>query len=218
MSSERQRTLTMDTDFSEWFTAKSFSTDWTSRFFPVWAPLLAPRRDEALEILEIGSWEGRSAIFFLRYLEKCRITCIDTFSGSREHALRPKWASALPHIEARFDSNLAEFSGRVEKIKITSSRALARLLTEDRRFDLVYIDGSHHSADVQADAVLSWPMIQDRGIVIFDDYDWSFFPDEIDRPKLGVDTFLSLRPDQYRELHRGYQLIIEKIGAGLPPP
>src|ERR1700720_2897658 len=109
----------MDSDFSEWFMGKSLTADWTSRFFSLWASLLAPRRNEALEVLEIGSWEGRSAIFFLRYLEKCRITCIDTFSGSREHALRPKWASELPHIEGRFDSNLAEFSGRVVKIKIT---------------------------------------------------------------------------------------------------
>src|ERR1700687_2371395 len=112
----------MDTDFSEWFASKSFSTDWTSRFFPVWASLLAPRRNEALEVLEIGSWEGRSAIFFLRYLRECRITCIDTFSGSVEHPLVPKWANALPFIEGCFDSNLAEFSGRVEKIKSTSSR------------------------------------------------------------------------------------------------
>jgi predicted O-methyltransferase YrrM len=201
-----------DTDFSEWFAGKSFSTDWTSRFFPIWAFLLAPRRHEALEVLEIGSWEGRSAIFFLQYLKKCRITCIDTFGGSPEHALRPNWASALPHIEKRFDSNLADFGVRVEKIKSTSSRGLARLLTEERRFDLVYIDGCHHSADVQADAVSSWPMILDRGVVIFDDYEWTFFAREIDRPKLGIDTFLSAHTNQYRELHRGYQLIIEKIG------
>jgi predicted O-methyltransferase YrrM len=204
----------MDTDFSEWFTGKSFSTDWASQHFPVWASLLAPRRNEALEVLEIGSWEGRSAIFFLRYLGKCRMTCIDTFSGSPEHSRVPKWADALAHLEGRFDSNLAEFSGRVEKFKMASSRALARLLTEDRRFDLVYIDGSHRSCDVQADAVLSWSMLQHRGIVIFDDYAWSFFADEIDRPKLGIDTFLSVRPDQYRELHRGRQLIVEKIELG----
>jgi predicted O-methyltransferase YrrM len=208
----------MDSDFSEWFSGKSFSTDWTSRFFALWASLLASRRDEALEVLEIGSWEGRSAIFFLQYLRNCRLTCIDTFAGSPEHALRPKWAVELPHVEQRFDGNLAEFSGRVEKIKSTSFRALARLLIEERRFDVVYIDGSHHSADVQADAVFSWPMIQDRGIVIFDDYEWTFFPDEIDRPKLGIDSFLLVHAGQYRELHREYQLIIEKTGihrAGL---
>jgi predicted O-methyltransferase YrrM len=199
-----------NTNFSEWFSGKSLTTDWTSRFFPIWASFLAPRREEPLEILEIGSWEGRSAIFFLQYLKNCRMTCIDTFCGSPEHRLVPRWSEALPHVEERFDSNLAEFDGRVEKIKSTSREALARLITEGRGFDLAYIDGSHHSADVLADAVFTWPMIRNRGIVIFDDYEWRFFPSPVEHPKPGVDAFLSVRPDQYRELHRGYQLIIEK--------
>ncbi len=139
------------------------------------------------------------------------MTCIDTFAGSVEHALRPHWAEALPGVEARFDANLAEFGGRVEKIKSTSIKGLAGLITQDRRFDLVYVDGSHHSADSQSDAVFSWPMIRDRGVVIFDDYEWTFFPTEIDRPKLGIDAFLSVHPGQYRVLHRDYQLIIEKL-------
>jgi hypothetical protein len=206
----------MDADFSAWFAGKSFSTDWTSRFFPVWASLLARRRDEPLQVLEIGSWEGRSAIFFLQYLRRCQITCIDTFSGSLEHTLRPKWSDQLPYVEARFDSNLAEFEGRVEKVKSTSTRALARLAADERNFDLVY-DGSHHSADVQADAVFSWPIVREGGIIIFDDYEWAFFLDEIDLPKLGIDTFLSVHAGQYRELHRSYQLIIEKNAAFTRP-
>ncbi|TGQ66724.1 hypothetical protein EN829_018920 [Mesorhizobium sp. M00.F.Ca.ET.186.01.1.1] len=203
----------MTPDFSAWFADKSLSTDWTSRFFSLWASLLQSRRGEALDVLEIGSWEGRSAIFFLNYLGKCRLTCIDTFSGSPEHALRNKWSDQLAHMEQRFDSNLAEFGERVEKIKSPSSRALAHLITSERRFDLVYVDGSHHSADVQLDAVLSWPMVRDGGIVIFDDYEWTFFANEVDRPKLGIDSFLSVHAGQYRELYRGEQVIIQKIGA-----
>jgi predicted O-methyltransferase YrrM len=204
-----------DQGFAQWFSGKHLSTDWTSRYFPNWASLLAAHRDRALEVLEIGSWEGRSAIFFLRFLPHCRLTCVDTFQGNAEHALRDKWADALPHIEARFDSNLAEFADRFEKIKLSSTEALAALNAAGRKFDLAYIDGSHDSADVHHDAVLSWPMINDRGIVMFDDYEWSFFEDERRHPKLGVDTFLLTHAGQYRELHRGYQIIIEKTGSGI---
>jgi predicted O-methyltransferase YrrM len=203
---------TMGSAFSAWFAGKTFSTDWTSRFLSVWASLLALRRDQALEVLEIGSWEGRSAIFFLRYLPNCRLTCIDTFRGSPEHLLRAKWRVELPYVEQRFDRNLAEFGGRVQKIKDISSQALARLRAEGRSFDVAYIDGSHHSADVLADAVSCWPMIRAGGIVIFDDYEWVFFSNEIDHPKAGVDAFLSEHPGQYRELHREYQVIVEKTG------
>ena len=36
-------------------------------------------------ILEIGSYEGRSAIFFLNNFKDCNIHCADTWSGSDEH-------------------------------------------------------------------------------------------------------------------------------------
>lgn len=201
----------MTDDYSAWFRRKAFTTDWTSQFFPTWASLLEPRRDESLAVLEIGSWEGRSAIFFLRYLRNCRLTCIDAFAGSAEHLATPKWSIELPHIEARFDSNLAEFGGRVEKLKDTSTRALGNLLAQGRRFDLVHVDGSHRSVDVRSDATLSWLMVRERGIVIFDDYEWDLAPDPAERPGLGIDAFLSDIAGAYRELHRGYQVIIEKL-------
>jgi predicted O-methyltransferase YrrM len=201
----------MKDDYSAWFRAKALTTDWTSHSFPTWASLLAARRDVPQAVLEIGSWEGRSAIFFLQYLRRCRITCIDTFAGSPEHFLEPEWLATLPKIERHFDSNLAEFGERVEKLKETSARGLARLQDEDRHFDLVLVDGSHRSADVELDAMLSWPMVREGGLVIFDDYEWSLAPEPAERPRLGIDSFLSGHTGEYRELHRGYQLIVEKM-------
>lgn len=198
-------------DYAAWYEGKTFSTDWTSRHLPLWDEHLSPRRHEPLDILEIGSWEGRSAIFFLRYFPHGRLTCIDTFEGSAEHRLREKWSVQLAHIESRFDANLHEFRARIEKIKSTAYRGLARLAAGGRRFDLVLIDGSHHSADALTDAVLCWPMLRGGGVMIFDDYDWNFEVDAIEKPRLGVDGFLATRAGSYRELHRGYQLIIEKL-------
>ncbi|MFD2057810.1 hypothetical protein ACFSQT_33425 [Mesorhizobium calcicola] len=61
--------------------------------------------------------------------------------------------------------------------------------------------------------MFSWQMVRDGGIIILDDYEWTFFPDEIDHPKLGIDTFLAVHAGQYRELYRGEQIIIQKIEA-----
>jgi predicted O-methyltransferase YrrM len=199
--------------YAEWYDGKTFSTDWTSRHLGVWEDLLLDRRMEPLRILEIGSWEGRSAVFFMRYFPNSHLTCIDTFAGSAEHHLREKWSSQLSQIEDRFDANLLEFRDRIEKLKTTSFRGLARLVVSERMFDIVFIDGSHHSADVMADAVLTWPMVKDGGVVIFDDYDWNQDMDEVLKPRLGVDAFLATRPGQYRELHRDYQLIVEKTAG-----
>ena len=37
------------------------------------------------DILEIGSYEGRSALFFLNNFKDANIHCVDTWSGSDEH-------------------------------------------------------------------------------------------------------------------------------------
>ena len=67
--------------FRPWFRHGEFSTDWATSHFSVWRRVLAPLRGRGAQVLEIGSWEGRSAIFFLNYLRDCKIVCIDTFAG-----------------------------------------------------------------------------------------------------------------------------------------
>src|SRR5204863_9441053 len=152
-------------EFSEaeaagWFDGKAFGHDWTSRHFPTWAALLARYRTLPAQVLEIGSWEGRSALFFMNYLPHSKLVCIDTFEGSEEHRAHPEaFANDLPQIERRFDANLASFAHRLEKRKARSAVALADLGVDGRRFDIAYIDGSHSSADVYGDGVLTWPML-----------------------------------------------------------
>lgn len=200
----------MQNDYSAWFIGKDFTTDWTSKRSARWASLFSARRDNICKVLEIGSWEGRSAIFFLNFFPNCKVTSIDTFAGSPEHIQILGWANFISDCERRFDANLAEYGQRMEKIKATSCVGLAQLAMDFRRFDLIYVDGSHHSADVYIDAAASWPMLVSGGIMIFDDYEWSMMQTEAERPKLGVDAFLAAQAGQYRELHRRYQIIIER--------
>jgi hypothetical protein len=53
--------------------------DWVTNKLPNWIPLLEPLRNCPLSILEVGSADGRSALFFLSLLPNARITCIDPF-------------------------------------------------------------------------------------------------------------------------------------------
>ena len=55
-------------------------------------------------ILEIGSYEGRSAIFFLKYFLNSNITCVDTWQGSYEHD-----NIDFKQIENNFDHNTSNF-------------------------------------------------------------------------------------------------------------
>jgi len=194
-----------------WETDKTFSTDWAGNHFFLWAELLHPLREQPVRILEIGSWEGRSALFFLNYLPRSRMVCIDPFEGNIEHRLDPYFQQLVLKTEAQFDCNLAAFADRVEKIKGSSTTILPALGVSGRRFDLAYIDGSHMAADVYSDAVLTWPMVEPGGIVIFDDYEWDLMGSDCERPRLGIDAFLAAFRGEYRELHRAYQLVIAKL-------
>jgi predicted O-methyltransferase YrrM len=198
-------------EVASWYQNGTFTEDWTSWHFTVWVKLLGSLRFGQISALEIGSWEGRSALFFLNYLPGCRLVCIDTFTGGEEHQNDPKWVAALAGLEQRFDNNLAAFKSRVEKIKATSHLALAALGVSRRRFDLAYIDGSHLATDVYSDAMLTWPILNRKAILIFDDYEWVDAPEEHKRPKPGIDAFLWHVINEYVILYRGYQLILQKM-------
>ena len=197
--------------FESYFAGKELTTNWTAEHYPLWAEILAPWLEKPIRILEIGSWEGRSALFFLNHLCHSSIVCVDTFAGSIEHRAWPlaQQNAQLSGIERRFDNNLAQFSGRLEKRKETSLVALGTMGIERRQFDLVYIDGSHLAIDVYRDGVLAWPLLMPGGIMIFDDYQRKQGP-EADWPHIGIDAFLHVTKNCYEEIHRDRQIVIRK--------
>ena len=182
--------------YRSWFRGKEFTSNWTADHLTVWRRVLWPLRGARLRILEIGSWEGRSAVFFLNFFSDSTITCVDTFD--------------IPQVENRFDQNLAPFKGRVEKLKCMSKEGLGSLAKQERCYDLAYIDGSHMRDDVMADSIAAWPLLQRGGVIIWDDYEWrpELPPDQ--RPQPAIDAFLSAHEHQYRLLASGRQIIVEK--------
>lgn len=89
--------------------------------------------------------------------------------------------------------------------------ALARLISQRRQFDFIYIDGAHHNHEVITDAVMSWKLLKDGGIMVFDDY----FPltDGMipSSPKTAIDTFLLLFSEDFELLFTNTQVGIRKF-------
>jgi predicted O-methyltransferase YrrM len=199
--------------FSNWYAGKDFSSDWTSWHFPVWSLMLAHLRERPCEVLEIGSWEGRSAIFFLEFLPQSRVTCVDTFGGGAENHASPTESRQIASIERRFDANMRSYGARAEKIKATSVAALTRLAQSSAVFDLIYVDGSHMRDDVMVDSLLAWPLLRPGGIVIWDDYAGGNDKPAAERVMPAVEVFLAWHFGEYVELHRGYQVMVQKKPA-----
>ncbi len=203
--------ITGKRNYRPWFDGKQFSTDWTSSNYASWRYMLLPWKMEPLRILEIGSWEGRSALFFLNFFPQSKITCVDTFAGGLDHKVSTQFSQMLPQIEQHFDHNLAPFGGRVEKIKMDSAAALSKLAAEGRKFDLAYIDGGHRRDEVMADTLGTWKLLPPGGVIIWDDYTWGRKLPPEDRPKPAIDQFLAEQQGNYRLLGKSYQVAIERL-------
>jgi predicted O-methyltransferase YrrM len=185
-----------------WFADKDFTTDWVSLHLNTWERLAAEVRLEQPHVLEIGSWEGRSAVAWLNLLPRCQITCID------------RWYRE-PEREARFDRNTASFGTRVRKIAAQSSIALAALIAEGRSFDLIYVDGEHSREGTLRDSVLAWPLLKPGGIVLWDDYLWEMDLPLNDRPQQAIDWFICAHQRDLAIIHRGYQVAGMRHGGSI---
>jgi hypothetical protein len=171
-----------------------FTTDWVTPHERTWVETLTLFKGRPnVRALEIGSYEGRSAIWFLENIltdPSSSIITIDLFNGPFEQV---------------FDRNVSGFKNQVTKIKAPSHEALRPL--KPGSFDFIYVDGSHVAKDVFLDAALSWDLLKPGGVLIFDDYELKGPAGE---PKPALDAFLNVFNPYVEVKHKGAQLIVKK--------
>lgn len=176
-----------------------------------------------LRFLEVGSYEGQSAVWFLRNIlthSTSKLLCVDTWHAGED----------MPYVED--DSLLTKFLNTVDSYRANcgimrgkSEDVLPKL--EHNSYDFSYIDGSHTAANVLSDSVLVWKLVKEGGIIIWDDYLWELsldvYPTPLTdkqkenaallRPKLGVDAFLACYEGKYEVIAKEWQVAIKKIKA-----
>jgi predicted O-methyltransferase YrrM len=189
--------------------------------------------DRELHIIEIGSFEGGSTNFFQRsclHHPKSTLTCIDTWAGVHESNDEARGFyggfTLQQHEETfqRFRHNVRvhPHEEKVRVIRSDSWHGLQRLGFESfesgsrARYDVAYIDGSHHSADVLAELVLCFNLLRVGGIIILDDYTWGSggddYVEEGQTPKLAIDMFMVAFQHQVTLLHKRHQVAFKKTG------
>ncbi|WP_231614236.1 class I SAM-dependent methyltransferase [Mycobacterium nebraskense] len=206
-------TANVRAEYEKYAAEGQFKEHWFDINIVPWCAALrrAFDRSDDISILEIGSWEGRSALFLLTYFPNAKLTAVDTWAGSEES---PYTATTdLSDLEARFDHNLSAFSGRLAKRKGKSIDVVPKLIEEARLFDLIYVDGSHFADDVLVDAVLTWRLLKQGGVVIFDDFLWDTYSRARANPRQAIISFLHYHSGEYKILGGYYQMILQKTAA-----
>ena len=80
-------------------------------------------------------------------------------------------------------------------------------------FDLIYVDGDHSENAVYLDGCLSFDLLKQNGLIIFDDAqkDYTCNDHPNGNTKLGVARFIKKYNNQLNVLYNGYQCVIMKL-------
>lgn len=167
-----------------------------------------------LNVLEIGSFEGFSMVWFAKNMmtKGGEIICIDTWEGGEEHKNENV---DFDTVEKRFDNNVKQLSielpnVNVKKLKGMSNKEIPKVIADGKTFDLIYVDGSHEAADCLSDALMCWAALKDGGVMVFDDYGWQDRPVGSLHPKPAIDAFLHFFKTKLTVLFVNYHVAIRK--------
>jgi|688.fasta_scaffold205480_4 predicted O-methyltransferase YrrM len=151
-----------------------------------------------LDCIEIGSWEGRSAIYIAdNIMGDGKLTLID---------LGVKMKTLYKNLQQHPKSKNFEF------LFGDSFDILAKLTDKKEAYHFIFIDGSKYSCDNLYTLLVAERLLKKGGFIIVDDYRWNRNSEKNAKntPKLGVDLFLktTLLCEPYDLT--GYQAIIMK--------
>ena len=182
-------------DFFNYINDFKFSRNYFKHNAPIWYEILNKNffLNKKVNVLEIGTFEGMSFLFFQKYLQLENLYCVDVIENEN------------------FKLNKEKFKNY--KFFNTSSDDFFKKVT-DIKFDIIYVDGSHYAKDVYNDISNSYHKLKENGILIIDDFllDVEFRRNKnyFDEVMAGVFMFFNEKLN-YKILYTGHQLILKKL-------
>ena len=127
-------------------------------------------------VVELGSWQGASAIAMARTVRRWggTVTCIDTWAGElNDDGGSPAGKSPLMILSCAREMVQAGVSASVRLIPATTVDA-ARCWNQP--IDFLYIDADHSESGCFADLTWWVPHVRPGGLVVGDDYNHPRYP------------------------------------------
>lgn len=165
-----------------------------------------------IRVLEIGSYEGSSALNFSNCIgslnKRGSVFCVDTWKPylpDDDVAMNPTCTQmqeelGLGTVFDRFKHNIqfAAMNVPISWHKGTME-SFCQGFTQQQWFDVIYVDGSHIYEDVKKDLALAWPYLKDGGFMCGDDLEA-----QLDSFGSGFHAQERVRAVAHREYVEGY--------------
>ena len=164
----------------EYLKSKNITTDYFSINTFYWKQILKiiPRD---FKYLEIGSWEGNSALFILTNFNVKNVVCVDIWEDINFKDIQKS------NYE-NYKKNIEEFLNKVKTYKGTSD---SFFLNQRENFDVIYVDGSHETDQVYKDIKNSWKVLNNKGVLICDDYFYGdIYKNPNNVPSIAINKFI----------------------------
>jgi predicted O-methyltransferase YrrM len=164
-------------------------------------------------ILELGSYTGMSLIQLVKLIPNSYGTGIDMWSNYNENSLLNVIDNY--NVKQSFYKNIknAGLQDKIHGIQIDTTSALIQFIKDNKKFDFIYVDGSHLLLDCYSDLILSWEILENGGILAIDDYTYNSDNSDkiLNSPFQAVNHFLKIFNGKYKLLNISYRVFLEKI-------
>ena len=157
-------------------------------------------------ILEIGTFDGRTAAIFSRLFPNASITTIDLEVDSENYIDTYDRSQNYQEFNHKRDSLLSHFQN--VSFKELNSINLANF--EANSFDLIWIDGAHGYPIIAMDIVNSIRLVNSEGVIMIDDV---FTKNKINHPFYkSIGAYESLLALQEAKSIDGFILFLKRVG------
>jgi tetratricopeptide (TPR) repeat protein/predicted O-methyltransferase YrrM len=177
-----------------------FSLDTFSHRIALWSKQLQSLKDQPVNALEVGCYQGMSSCWLLDQLlthPSSHLTCIDS------------------QFDSKFKQNIIKTGAesRVTFVEGKTPQKMQECIPDS--FDLINLqDRCKLTQQSETNTQLAWQLLKSQGFIVFNNYGWRNPQDSQQDPRVGIDRFLASVKDQWQAVYLSldtFQLIIRKL-------
>ena len=161
-----------------------------------------------IKALQIGAFTGDASRWLLNNIltnPSARLVDVDTWEGSDEEVHDGfDWIN----VEKTYKDKIESFGEQVIQFKMTSEEFFEK---NTETFDFIYIDGAHDALSVFNDGISAWEVLNEGGVIAFDDYTWDSGKGDFFNPRDGIDGVYLTYQDNILILDAGSQVWFQKV-------